>query len=224
MKITGTYTIRAPREQVWTALQDPATLARCLPGCQQLQVTGDGEYAATVWAGVASIRGAYQGTVRLSDQEAPESYRLHASGSGGPGTIEADARISLAEDTDGHTVLDYEADAMVGGPIAGVGQRVLAAAAKKNAADFFTAVEQHLAGEPVPAPTPAAVAARPAEAAPTAAPPQEAVPTAAPAQVGQVFPGTPPPPPPDTKTLLGAALAGAVIALLGVWLGRRTAR
>jgi uncharacterized protein len=198
MKITGSHTIGAPREQVWQALHDPARLARTLPGCQQLEVLGDGEYAATVWAGVASIKGSYKGTVRLSDADEPTAFTLHAAGRGGPGTIDAQARITLAE-TNGQTEVRYEADAVIGGPVAGVGQRVLVSTARRQAAEFFDNIERDLRGE----------LAAPSE------------PAAAPAQAGQVFAGSATPPAIDLKTLVAAAVVGALIALLGVWLGRR---
>jgi uncharacterized protein len=207
MKITGSHTVRAPKERVWHALQDPATLARVIPGCQQLEVTGDGQYAATVWAGVASIKGTYSGTVEIADVDEPDAYTLKAAGKGGPGTVSAEARISLTENGDGHTEVSFEADAIIGGPIAGVGQRVVVGAARKTAGEFFANVERELTGAPAPA-----------VAAPVAQPTAEAP------AVGQVFAGTTTPPAVDMKTLLLAALAGALIALAGVWLGRRTAR
>ena len=42
MKISGSSTLEAPVDKVWEAIQDPAVLARCLPGCESLAVIGDG--------------------------------------------------------------------------------------------------------------------------------------------------------------------------------------
>jgi uncharacterized protein len=95
MRIAGQHTVAAPREKVWEALQDPAVLARTLPGCEALEVTGPDAYAATITAGVASVKGTYAGSVLLTDKEEPARYRMKASGSGGPGTISADAEVRL---------------------------------------------------------------------------------------------------------------------------------
>lgn len=143
MKLSGTASLSAPPQRVWEALNDPAVLARTIPGCQQLEETGPDEYKMTVSAGVASIKGTYLGQVRLADKFEPTSYLLHASGSGGPGTVSAECLVQLRPEGDG-TALTYDADAVIGGVIAGVGQRVLAGVAKKMAGQFFAAVDAEL--------------------------------------------------------------------------------
>lgn len=145
MKLSGTASLSAPPERVWEALNDPAVLARTIPGCEALNEAGADEYTMTVSAGVASIKGSYLGKVRLTDKNEPTSYVLHASGSGGPGTVSAECLVRLDADGDG-TALSYDADAVVGGVIAGVGQRVLAGVAKKMAGQFFSAVDAELRG------------------------------------------------------------------------------
>jgi len=149
MKVTGTATLNSPIEKVWAALNDPAVLVRTIPGCQRLETVGPDAYRMTLNAGVASVHGTYHGDVRLTDQQAPDSFVLKASGAGAPGTVSADVRIMLFESGDGRTRLDYDADALVGGMIGGVGQRLLAGVAKKTAGEFFTAVDEILRGTPV---------------------------------------------------------------------------
>jgi uncharacterized protein len=150
VKVTGSAILNAPRADVWRALNDPAVLVRTIPGCQLLEEVGPDAYRMTITAGVASIKGTYLGDVSLTDQQQPGSFMLHASGSGAPGTVSADVKVSLAE-VEGWTRLDYDADAVVGGMIGGVGQRVLSGVAKKTAGEFFQAVEDVLTGKaPVP--------------------------------------------------------------------------
>lgn len=213
MKVSGSHVLHGSKQQVWDALQDPEVLVRTLPGCRRLEETGPDAYAATVEAGVASIKGVYDGRVALLDQDPPNSYTLKASGAGGPGTIDATATVTLEDVGDGTTRVSYDADAIVGGTVAGVGQRVLAGAAKRNAAAFFETVDRVLTG------------AEPAEEPPAAAPRQAGTPTereAAPAR-GRVFEApTPTPTAADPKLLLAAGVLGALIALLGVLVGRRS--
>lgn len=214
MRIAGEHVVAAPREQVWAALQDPEVLVRTIPGCVQLEAVGGDAYAMTVEAGVASIKGLYTGSVGLADQVPGESYTLRASGQGAPGTVDATARITLEEEGDGTTRVAYDCDALVGGTIGGVGQRVLSGVAKRTAGEFFSAVEAHLLG--------AVVAV---EAAPTGTRGVEAEAAPGAPATGQVFraPARPAPTAPNPLWLLAAALAGAAIALAGVALGRRTA-
>ena len=68
MKITGTSTLAAPPQQVWDAVHDPAVLARCLPGCERLTELAHDHYAMTVTAGVAAIKGTYDGEVACSSR------------------------------------------------------------------------------------------------------------------------------------------------------------
>ena len=146
MKISGSSTLETPVDKVWEAIQDPAVLARCIPGCESLSVIGEDRYAMTVTAGVAAIKGSYAGEVSLFEKAAPSSLTMRASGAGAPGTIDADVKVVLAASAAGGTDLSYDADASVGGAIGGVGQRMLAGVTKKMAGQFFTALDRDIAG------------------------------------------------------------------------------
>jgi len=158
MKVSGDATLHAPRDKVWEALNDPAVLVQTIPGCQRMETIGDDAYQMTLAAGVASIKGVYQGEVRLIDQMEPDSFTLKAAGAGAPGTVSADVKVTLAAGPADTTVLSYDADAIVGGMIGGVGQRMLSGVAKKTAGEFFTNVDAVLTGAQV-AEAPAGVAA-----------------------------------------------------------------
>jgi carbon monoxide dehydrogenase subunit G len=145
VKISGTATLHASRAEVWDALNDPAVLVATIPGCQRLEEVAPDCYAMTISAGVGSIKGLYSGEVRLSDKQHPEQFVLRATGAGTPGTVTADVQIALAEDSPETTSVTYDADAVVGGLVAGVGQRMIAGVAKKTAAEFFSAVDHALA-------------------------------------------------------------------------------
>ena len=154
MRIAGNATLHAPVDAVYEALKDPRVLVRTIPGCERLEQVGEDAYAMTVTAGVASVRGTYAGDVRLTDQRAPNGFVLRASGSGAPGTVSADVAVDLTPGDDGTTLLSYDADAVVGGMIGGVGQRLLSSVAKRTAGEFFTAVDEVLAGGEVEAAAP----------------------------------------------------------------------
>jgi carbon monoxide dehydrogenase subunit G len=149
MKVSGDATLHAPRDKVWEALNDPAVLVQTIPGCQRMETISDDAYQMTLAAGVASIKGVYRGEVRLTDQMEPDSFTLKATGAGAPGTVSADVKVTLAAGPADTTVLSYDADAIVGGMIGGVGQRMLSGVAKKTAAEFFTNVDAVLTGAQV---------------------------------------------------------------------------
>jgi len=136
MKIEGSSDIPAPRDRVWSAFLDPAVISTAIPGCEKLEALGNDEFKATLKIGVAAVKGTFEGRVKLSDKKPPESYRLSADGSGGPGFVKADTLITLTE-IDGGTRVSYSADVQVGGLVAGVGQRMLGGVSKMMADQFF---------------------------------------------------------------------------------------
>jgi len=208
MKISGTAVLNAPVDQVWAAFNDPAVLARTIPGCQELHEVGPDAYRMTVTAGVASIKGIYEGNISLTERNPPGFFVLRAAGAGAPGTVGADVKISLLDSATGGTDLAYDADAVVGGVIGGVGQRMLTGVAKKMAGQFFAAVDADIAGLRAPGEMPEPVL----------------VPAGAPARalgVPAVYPGRAAAgrPPFQGRDFLYGALAGAAIALAGVAVG-----
>jgi carbon monoxide dehydrogenase subunit G len=215
MKIAGSSTLHAAPEQVWAAITDPAVLAGVIPGCDELTPIEPNRFALTVSLGVASIKGSYSGEVAFSDLQEPTSLTMRAKGSGGPGTIDTTVAVALAGLPDGTTRVDYDADAVVGGMVGGVGQRVLAGAAKKTAGRFFLAIDEVLTG-----------------AVPSAAVSTTAVPTTAvePGVPAAAMPALQPPAVPSRgarpggASLIGAAAFGAVSMLVGVLVGAGIAR
>ncbi|GAA0280634.1 carbon monoxide dehydrogenase subunit G [Cryptosporangium japonicum] len=226
MKVNGKATLNAPVERVYAALNDPSVLVRTIPGCQQLEQVGDDAYRMTVTAGVASIKGSYVGDVRLTDQQEPTSFVLRAKGAGAPGTVSADVLVTLEHGAEGTTLLSYAADAVVGGAVGGVGQRVLSGVAKKTAGEFFAAVDSLLnAPAEVLAPDPAGsveVAGVPLNGSVAAVPPGGAA--VASADGARVFTAPAKAAGGGGAELLSGgflpgALFGAGIALLGVVVG-----
>ncbi|WP_127784127.1 carbon monoxide dehydrogenase subunit G [Rhodococcus sp. X156] len=216
MKVSGKAQLHAPVDKVWDALNDPAVLVRTIPGCERLEATGKDEYAMVVTAGVASIKGTYTGEVTLCEQEEPSSFLMKASGAGGPGTVSAEVRVKLADGGDGTTQLTYDADAVIGGAVAGVGQRMLIGVTKKMAGEFFKAVDDVITGKsaaPVAAPVaaPAGAAATTDAGAPVTQPGVFTAPSS-PSTAGGL-PGL------AGDGLLPGAVLGAVLTLVGVLVG-----
>ena len=197
MKLSGDAVLHAPAEAVWDTLLDPAVLVRTIPGCERLETTGEHTYAMTVNVGVSAIRGTYAGTCSLGELQPPSSLLLSAQGAGAPGTIGSAVNVRLEDLGDGTTSLSYEADVLVGGMIAGVGQRMLGSVSRRLAGEFFEAVDQVLLGmeHPVMVPT---------EPTPGAMP---AVYTA------------PPPPVDEQRAFLRGMAVGAGLVAVGVALG-----
>lgn len=151
MEITGTQTIAAPRQQVWDALNDPAVLKLSLPGCISVDRTSPEEFKVVMAAAIGPLRARFNGVLRMSDVNAPESCTMVFEGQGGAvGFGKGNSVVKLSE-SNGQTELSYSAEAQVGGKLAQVGSRLIDSVARKMADDFFKAFKAQLAGpEAVP--------------------------------------------------------------------------
>jgi carbon monoxide dehydrogenase subunit G len=141
LRIEGTQKMAVPREHVFAALTDPATLQKCIPGCEQMEKTGDNQYNAKLTAGVGPIKGVFTATISLADITAPSHYKLIVEGKGQPGFVKGEGELNLAEDG-GATSIQYSGEIRVGGLLASVGQRMIQGAANMMAGRFFTLLEQ----------------------------------------------------------------------------------
>ncbi len=213
MEIKGEYRIAAPREKVFAALNDPAVLQACIPGCESLEKTSDTEMTAKVRMRIGPVSAAFSGKVTLSDIDPPNGYRISGEGQGGAaGFAKGGAVVKLREEG-GETVLNYEVDAQVGGKIAQVGARLIEGTARKLADEFFG--------------TFAAMVGAPAEAEPAPA----SAGAAAVAPEGQASGVTPPPPPSSTPVPVPAAtqrgythwliIGGGAVVLILIFLASR---
>jgi hypothetical protein len=203
MRIAGENVLHAPVSRAWDALLDPAVLVATIPGCERLVATGENSYDMTVTAGVAAIKGTYAGTCVLSDLVEPASLVMKLDGAGAPGTIGATVNVAFSSVDDETTRVAWDADAVVGGMIGGVGQRMLTSVSKRMAGEFFGNVDKALSG------------ALPAAAPVGAATGDAAVPVA-----GQVFTApTSPSAISNQSDFVKGIAVGAGLVLLGVLAG-----
>ena len=137
MEMKGEQLIPAPQQVVWDALNDPEVLKVCVPGCESIEKSGDNEYQVLMVARVGPVSAKFKGKLTLSDINAPSSYSISFEGQGGAaGFAKGSAQVRLSS-AGAHTKLSYEVKANVGGKLAQIGSRLVDAAAKKVADDFF---------------------------------------------------------------------------------------
>jgi carbon monoxide dehydrogenase subunit G len=147
MQLSGEYHIPAPRDRVWSMLNDPDVLRACIPGCDSLEADGADAFKAKVTTKIGPVKASFNGAFTLSNINPPESYTITGEGKGGvAGFAKGGADINLAEDGDGGTVLTYTADAQVGGKLAQLGGRLIDSTARKMADQFFGKFSEMAAG------------------------------------------------------------------------------
>src|SRR6185312_3206717 len=156
MDISSSYTLNAPREQVWDALLDPDLLKRAIPGCESLELTGDNQYAMRLNVDVAGVKGAYQGTMRVLDAQKPESYRVVVDGAGARGILHSDGVLHLQANDAGATDIHYSGQAQLGGPVASIGAQVARGAASMLLKRYFSRIASLLPAAPASVSAPVA--------------------------------------------------------------------
>jgi hypothetical protein len=138
MEMTGEQLIPASQQETWEALNDPAVLRQCVPGCEAIDPVGENHYQVLMVARVGPVSAKFKGKLTLSDISAPDSYSIAFEGQGGAaGFAKGGARVRLASEKGNQTRLSYDVKASVGGKLAQIGSRLVDAAAKKVADDFF---------------------------------------------------------------------------------------
>ena len=135
MKIEGAHTVAAPQERTYELLQNPEVLAKCIPGCEALDKTGEDEYAMRMKMILASISGKFDGKVRIADRNPPDSFRLIVEGSGKIGFVNGEGLLQLTPGEE--TNVAFDGEVQVGGTIASVGQRLIVTTARMLIKRFF---------------------------------------------------------------------------------------
>lgn len=143
MRLQATHTLPVPRARLWALLLSAEDLQVVLPGCERLTQVAPDTFEVSLTVGAAAVKGTYTGRLQILDQEPPARCRLRFEGTGSTGFVRGEAAVALTEEGAG-THLAIDADAQVGGVIAGFGQRMLVGVARMLLAEFVKRVEAHL--------------------------------------------------------------------------------
>lgn len=165
MEMTGEQLIPASQQETWSALNDPEVLRACVPGCESITKVNENEYQVQLTARVGPVSAKFRGRLSLFDIKAPDSYSLAFEGQGGAaGFAKGAAQVALSPQGK-QTRLDYQAKANVGGKLAQIGSRLVDAAAKKVADEFFENFKRRMSAEDTTVVIPNAVEAHAAPVA-----------------------------------------------------------
>ena len=147
MEMSGEQLIAATQAQTWAALNDPEILKACVPGCESIEKTAENEYFVRMTARIGPVSAKFKGKLALSDLNPPNSYSIAFEGQGGvAGFGKGGAKVQLAPESS-NTKLSYQVKANVGGKLAQIGSRLVDAAAKKLAEEFFNAFNAKVASQ-----------------------------------------------------------------------------
>ena len=144
MKVEGERRFDAPRETVWSVLQDPAQMAQLMPGIESFDVEDDKRWKANmkIPLGLGSLRMSIN--FEKTEEREPEFSRLHAKGTGVGALMNLDTQFNLSEQ-DGGTAMAWEAKVRIAGPVGSMGQRVLQPIVNQQVQHVLSALDAQVA-------------------------------------------------------------------------------
>ena len=151
MKVSGEKSFNAPRSVVWEVLNDPARMAKLMPGIESFDVKDDRHWSARVKVplGLGALPLSFD--FEKTDEREPEYARLSAKGKGVGAVVSMDTEFNLSE-ADGGTGMQWEADVSMAGPVGSMGQRVLQPIVNQQVGNVLTALEKQIADAAAGAP------------------------------------------------------------------------
>ena len=122
MKIAGQSTLDAAADSIWPLIFDPRTLLQLLPGCEQVEQVAPDEYRGRLTLRIPAIAGTYETWVKVLKYEAPSFCQIQGEATGASGSVRGQASFSLQPQAQ-QTRIEYQGDALIGGPLAGMNPR-----------------------------------------------------------------------------------------------------
>ncbi len=147
MDINGEFTLDAPRQRVWEALNDALVLKECIPGCESIEKISDTEFETKMLAKIGPVKAKFASSIVLSDLHPPCSYTISGQGKGGPAGFGKGSATVVLEEVEEGTLLTYTAELQVGGKLAQIGSRLVGGAAKKIAREFFSSFAEQVTAQ-----------------------------------------------------------------------------
>lgn len=141
MKMAGSREIAAAPDFVWTQLNDPEVLRRCISGCEAVRVESEGEFVASLKLRFGPVSASFDGRISLSNIVDNRSYTITFEGLGGVAGFGRGATDVSLESRAYGTQLVYTVEAEVGGKVARIGRPLVQRIARRMINEFFTRFE-----------------------------------------------------------------------------------
>ena len=144
MKFEGTVEIAAPRDRVWAFLMDPNQVGSCGPGVESIEVIDETHFKAKAKVGIGFISARFVVDMEIAEREAPNRAVIKARGQAPGSAVDATATMGLRDGEGTATVMDWNADVLIGGTLASVGARMIEGTANKMIAQTFDCIRTKL--------------------------------------------------------------------------------
>jgi uncharacterized protein len=125
VNVEGERTFEAPRATVWQVLNDPASMAKTMPGVESFDVHDDRRWTANVKIplGLGGLK--MKVDMEKTEERALEFAAMHIKGQGVGAMMNMQTTFTLGDAPNGGTAMKWTADVKIAGPVGSMGQRVL---------------------------------------------------------------------------------------------------
>jgi carbon monoxide dehydrogenase subunit G len=143
VNVAGERAFAAPRATVWHVLNDPASMAKTIPGVESFDVHDERRWTANVKIplGLGGLKMKID-MEKIETQE-PEHAKLAIKGTGVGAMLNMETSFDLSE-TDGGTAMKWSADVKIAGPVGSMGQRVLQPIVNQQVQHVLTSLDKQV--------------------------------------------------------------------------------
>jgi carbon monoxide dehydrogenase subunit G len=144
MNVNGDRTFAAPREAVWKVLNDPASMAKTMPGVESFDIHDENRWTANVKIplGLGGLK--MKVDMDKIEERAPEFAKLQIKGKGVGAMMSMETSFELTDVAGGGTAMHWNADVKIAGPVGSMGQRVLQPIVNQQVSHVLSALDREV--------------------------------------------------------------------------------
>jgi hypothetical protein len=135
VNVQGERTFAAPRATVWQVLNDPASMAKTMPGVESFDVHDDRRWTANVKMKV---------DMEKTEERELEFAVMAIKGQGVGAMMNMVTKFQLADAAGGQTTMLWSAEVKIAGPVGSMGQRVLQPIVNQQVQHVLGSLEQQV--------------------------------------------------------------------------------
>jgi carbon monoxide dehydrogenase subunit G len=124
MRLSGKAKVNATCDEIWALIFNPSELLQIIPGCDQVEQVAPDQYHAILTLRVPALAGSYEILLNVVENKESQFCRLAGNARGPGGVIQGTATFSLLPQAR-KTMIDYESDIQISGPLAGMHPRFI---------------------------------------------------------------------------------------------------
>jgi uncharacterized protein len=143
VNVSGEREFAAPRAEVWRVLNDPASMARTMPGVESFDIHDEKRWTANVKIplGLGGLKMKIE--MEKTEEREPEHAKLSMKGTGVGALLSMQTSFELT-DAAGGTSMQWTAVVRLAGPVASMGQRVLQPIVNQQVQHVLAALDREI--------------------------------------------------------------------------------